>query len=77
MKKLSSWEPRRIVRVKNVEILSGNELVPGELWVDRTTGKIIPPVPGFNEMGKTADESWKLNVIDGQGGIVCPGYIDL
>ena len=65
MTKLSSWEPRRIIRVKNVEILDGNQIVPGELWVDRTSGKIIPPVPGFNEMEKTANESWKLNVIDG------------
>lgn len=48
-KKLSSWEPRRIVRVTNVEILIGKEILPGELWVDRTTGKIIPPVSGYND----------------------------
>ena len=48
-----------------------------DLWIDKVTGKIIPPPDGFDEESLTADHECTIETIDGKGTIVSPGFIDL
>jgi len=66
-----------LLRITNVKVLWDHELCDQDLWIDKQTGKIIPPPAGFDEESQTADHECTIEIIDGKGGIVSPGFIDL
>lgn len=63
-----------VLKVENVRLLRGSRLVKADLWV--VNGKVVDPEVRF----WTADSEEAYGpqqIVDGRGGIVSPGFIDL
>ncbi|KAL1902128.1 N-acetyl-glucosamine-6-phosphate deacetylase [Ceratocystis pirilliformis] len=62
----------RTTKLTNCRLLRNSTFVPGDLWIDSATGKIIDAQAGFYDSGLAADA-----VIDMHNRIVSPGLIDV
>ena len=64
----------RVLRISNVRILRGERLVAEDLWIKGD--RFIDPQQRFWS-ASTADDFDPDEIINGQGMIVAPGFIDL
>ncbi|KAH8690845.1 putative N-acetylglucosamine-6-phosphate deacetylase [Talaromyces proteolyticus] len=62
----------RITKFTNCRILKNNRLVEQDLWIDSFSGKILRDQEAFYELHLSPDQ-----VINLQGRIVAPGFIDV
>lgn len=63
-----------VLRVTNVRVLRDGKLIKADLWV--AGGKIIDPETRFWQSTNEVDYA-PHRVVDGRGGIVAPGFIEL
>ncbi|KAK2801635.1 hypothetical protein FQN51_005179 [Onygenales sp. PD_10] len=62
----------RITKFTNCLIPLNNQLVPRDIWVDSSTGKILDPQQAFYEHKLSPDQTLDLG-----GRILAPGFIDV
>jgi N-acetylglucosamine-6-phosphate deacetylase len=62
----------RITKFTNCRILKNKQLIEQDLWIDSVSGKILKDQEAFYELKLSPDQ-----VIDLDGRILCPGFIDV